>query len=151
LGLFILTPALLILSRRENRLQLLAKLKRGSMAAPLLVAALIPLSALGPWHSAYMLSPPLLMIMAVELQTAGAAAGLLLVAIGSLCLSLAGYPPEALGGDAASGLLRLQVFLSLTALTILPLGSMAAQRNRMREALALAAGRAEAAAAAKSE
>jgi signal transduction histidine kinase/CheY-like chemotaxis protein len=151
LGLFILTPALLILARGRSR-RALALALRSRKRLPLVLFGLILIaSAVGPWHSAFLLAPPVLVLIALEYEMAGAAASLLVLSLVTCGLALVGLQPELLSGGSAERLLRLQGFLAITAAVVLPLGAVVTHRTRWRRELASARDHAEAASAAKGE
>jgi signal transduction histidine kinase/ActR/RegA family two-component response regulator len=151
LGLLILTPALLVLSRARQRRVLLEMLRAKPRLPLVLFALLLVASAAAPWHSAFLIAPPILVMATLEYEIAGAAAAMLVLALVSCLLTLMGLAPAVFPGDQAERLLRLQGFLALTAAIILPLGSVVAQRAVSRRDLAAARDRAEAALAAKGE
>lgn len=151
LGLFVLTPALLLITDTERRAEAVSALATGHRGPLAILAALLLISVFGPSHSAFLLAPPLLVLIALEYELAGAAAAMLVVSVTCVILAVAGYPPAMFSGPATEQLIKLQFFLAVTASVILPLGSVVSQRASFRRDLANALKRAEDAAAAKSE
>lgn len=151
LGLFILTPALLILGDRSNRRAAAKAFATGPRAPLIILGALLAITVVGPYHSAFLMAPPVMVLIVLEYELAGAAAAMLAVSASCVLLTVMGHPPAMLAGSGPEQLLRVQFFLAVTAAVMLPLGSVLSQRAANRRDLAVALDRAEAAAAAKGE
>jgi len=82
------------------------------------------------------LIPPILMLITIRLGLLGGAMALLVTAMASIPLSLAGYGPVSLmHGGPGDRLFFIQFFLAVLSLVVLPLAAVLDQRDRLEVAL----------------
>ena len=137
LGLLILTPALLGLSGEAMR-RAFARRRRWRT-----LAAVLALIALEVGLFLEMSAPPLFVITAAlivfvfELETLGAALGMVITAAITVGFTVVGLgPASVLHGDRATQVLSIQGFLAISAILNLAVAGTLAQRRQFREALA---------------
>ncbi|CAN5376068.1 hypothetical protein BH10PSE4_BH10PSE4_12120 [soil metagenome] len=152
LGLVIVTPALLALTPSSFRdLMRGVREGRGALGVMLLTLSLALVFSQTRYPILFLI-PPALLLVAFELDQAGAALALLATAAVAVVLTLTGHGPAALiHGPLAERLALLQIFLATMTLAVLPLAAALASRRRLEEAQRLLLAEAEAARAATSE
>jgi len=139
LGLVIVTPALLALTRDDmGRLGRRLREGRGWASILTFVAALLLVFPQNR-YPVFFLLPPALIFVAFELDLAGAALALLIGAVVSVVMTLTGHGPAMLISDGMSARLAvLQIFLATLTLSVLPIAVSLAGQHRLRQRLASA-------------
>ncbi len=136
LGLMTLTPPLLAIAQGA-----LNNLRRVEFSgrAPLVLSSLAVVvlgSVIAPAHPLILLTPPVLIFAALQLEMAGAAIGSLLVMGAVLAFLGAGLAPVTMVGRShAEQLLALQAFLFSTTLLTFPVAAVLARRRELEGAL----------------
>ncbi|QUD87685.1 hybrid sensor histidine kinase/response regulator [Phenylobacterium montanum] len=152
LGLLIGGPMLLALTPEAMR-ELWGSVRtgRGALSAGLLALALVLTCS----HTRYPLAflvPPALILLAFELNVAGAAVALAISALVMVGYQLARIREEAAPPwDAADRLFLLQVFLAVMTAMVLPVATALASRRRLESQLREALSEAQAASVAKGD
>ncbi len=146
LGLLIVTPALLALTP-DALTSLDRKLHNRQGALSVAVMATAVVMVFGQDHYPLLfLIPPALILVAFELNVAGAALALLVTSVIALVATLTGHGPAMLiHGGLSARLGVLQLFLATLAVAVLPVAAALAKRERMAEALRASLSDAEAA------
>ena len=152
LGLVIITPALLAITPSSFRdLTRGVREGRGLLGVLLLTLSLAVVFSQTRYPILFLI-PPTLILVAFELDQAGAALALLATAAVAVVLTLTGHGPAVLiHGPLAERLAILQIFLATMTLAVLPLAAALASRRRLEDAQRLFLAEVEAARAATTE
>jgi PAS domain S-box-containing protein len=152
LGLVMVTPALLVLTPSSFK-DMLRGVREGRGAVSVVVLALGLTVVFGQTrYPILFLIPPALILVAFELDQAGAALALIATAVVAVILTLTGHGPASLiHGPLSERLAILQLFLATMTLAVLPVAAALARRRRLEEAQRLSLIDVEAARAATAE
>jgi PAS domain S-box-containing protein len=152
LGLLVLTPALLVMSRQAlGDLVERRQAPRTLGAALLLAAGLGVVFGQGRFPAGFLMLPVLLLIT-FQLELVGGALALLITAVVSVSLTLGGHGVASLmPGGLGKQLLALQFFLLVQSASVLPVAAVLAERRRLVARLRAALAEAEAATAVASD
>ena len=136
LGLFILTPPVIALAQGEmQRLFGRRVLARTLLVLAALLGAIAVACAM-PQHPLMMLTAPLLMLAALQLELGGAAMGMLVVSAAAAAFVAAGWPPFLMvGRSAAEQIYAVQGFLLVMSVMTFPIGAVLARRRELEAEL----------------
>ena len=152
LGLLIGGPVLLVLTPDAVR-ELWRAIRTGPGALSAVILTLCLTLAYGQTHYPLaFLVPPALILVAFELNVAGAAVALLVSALVMITALLGGHGGGVrAAGDFADRLFLLQLFLAVMTATVMPVATALASRRRLEDKLRVALAEAQAASVAKTE
>lgn len=143
LGLLTVTPALLVLtSGTTARLGLKLRGARGWLSIGVLIACVAAVFSQESYPLLFLI-PPALILVAFELELAGAALALLVTSLVAIVATLTGHGPASLiQGGIAERLVILQLFLATLTVSVLPVAVALMRQRRLQaelsEALAAA-------------
>ncbi len=132
LGLLVVTPAILALTPETMRTLARALRRKRSWVSVFVLGA--TLAAVFGQDNAplYFLFPPALILVAFELSVAGAAFGLLVIALAGVVMTVAGHGGLTLYRSSITERLEwLQVFMGIMTITTLPVATALATRRRL--------------------
>ncbi len=132
LGLLIFTPPLLLAGSGELR-QLLRppQVRRAAMVLATIVLTLGG-AALLPQHPIMLVGPPILVLAALQLEFAGVALAMLVVAAATMVLVYCGWTPVLIAGrPAVVQVFWMQAYLLMSAIVTFPIASVLASRRAL--------------------
>ncbi len=136
LGLLILTPPLLVVGEGGLRDLLRPQWAPRSLLVLSAYVAAIATAAVLPQHPLLLLTPPILILAAVQLEFAGAALCMLAVTATTMTFVMLGWIPLGLVGRSATfQMLMLQAYMFISATTAFPVAAVLASRREIEAKL----------------
>jgi PAS domain S-box-containing protein len=136
LGMLVLVPPLLLLCSTAMARTVSSKLALNTLGM-ILLATVVTAVFLQSRPPLLFLISPALVLVTFQMEVAGAALGVLLIAAIAGALASMGYGPQAVvGGDLTVQMVSVQLFLLVCAITSLPIGATLAERRQVKARLA---------------